>query len=154
MRPNRHLATLATIVVLSTTQIAECSLLPRDPNLSQEDQDRERRNMILIVHAVCGFLAFQIFAPLGKPFSTHLPRQFDLTDRSLPSLAVVVASVGRSWGTVWFKIHYRIQLFVVLPLAVSFSRSSFSSAKRNSSSSIPFFLSGVRCRSRCKRNNI
>jgi len=76
--------------------------------------------MILIVHAVCGFLAFQIFAPLGTLFSKHLPRQFDLTDRSLPSLAVVVASVGRSWGTVWFKIHYRIQLFVVLPLAVSF----------------------------------
>ncbi|GAA5965113.1 hypothetical protein JCM3765_004863 [Sporobolomyces pararoseus] len=62
----------------------------------REDEDLRKRQMILLVHAVCGFLAFQVFAPI----------------------AVVIASIGRSWGDVWFKVHYRIQLFVVVPLVI------------------------------------
>ncbi|GAA5888291.1 hypothetical protein JCM16303_007263 [Sporobolomyces ruberrimus] len=63
---------------------------------TRDELDLERRNYILAVHAVCGFLAFQVFAPI----------------------AVVVASVGRSFGPVWFKIHYRTQIWIVVPLAI------------------------------------
>lgn len=46
--------------------------------------------------AVLGFLAFQVVAPL----------------------AVVIAAVGKSWGDLWFKAHWRLQLFFVGPATV------------------------------------
>lgn len=35
---------------------------------TRDELDLERRNYILAVHAVCGFLAFQVFAPIGERF--------------------------------------------------------------------------------------
>ncbi|GAA5899755.1 hypothetical protein JCM8208_004555 [Rhodotorula glutinis] len=51
---------------------------------------------LVALHAVLGFVAFQVVAPL----------------------AVVVAAVGKNWGDVWFKAHWRMQLFFVGPATV------------------------------------
>ncbi|GAA5975454.1 hypothetical protein JCM5350_006484 [Sporobolomyces pararoseus] len=86
------------LLLLVAGRVQSSSLPPRalDSIPELEDDDLRKREMIILVHAVCGFLAFQVFAPI----------------------AVVIASIGRSWGDTWFKIHYRVQLFVVVPLAI------------------------------------
>ncbi|GAA5870011.1 hypothetical protein JCM1840_003555 [Sporobolomyces johnsonii] len=94
----------ATAVLTSPTPSAgnEDGLLPRYDHsgigsASNSDDNMTVSNryvIILVVHAICGFLAFQVFAPL----------------------AVAIAVVGRSWGPVWFHVHYRIQLWIVFPL--------------------------------------
>ncbi|GAA5837084.1 hypothetical protein JCM3766R1_006527 [Sporobolomyces carnicolor] len=102
----RSLVALTLSVAAARSCSALPALQPRDPASvmrQQEENERERRNAILIVHAVCGFLAFQIFAPL----------------------AVVVASVGRSWGDVWFKLHYRVQLFVGFTVGLGASAATY-----------------------------
>ncbi|GAA6006080.1 hypothetical protein JCM11491_002024 [Sporobolomyces phaffii] len=93
-------AVALAVLVQTVTASAIPSLSPRatDPRTEQEIDD-SRRKTILVIHGVCGFLAFQILMPL----------------------AVVIASVGRSWGKIWFKLHHRIQLFFAFPLAASLS---------------------------------
>lgn len=140
----RSLVALTLSVAAARSCSALPALQPRDPASvmrQQEENERERRNAILIVHAVCGFLAFQIFAPLGelsiRPL--HLRRacpSLTFDPHSWTSIAVVVASVGRSWGDVWFKLHYRVQLFVVFPLAASPSRISPFGARELTSTSL------------------
>ncbi|KAL8276584.1 hypothetical protein RQP46_011007 [Phenoliferia psychrophenolica] len=46
---------------------------------------------------ICGMAAWQVISPL----------------------AVVVAAVGRSWGPVWFHLHWTLQLLAVVPLTVA-----------------------------------
>ncbi|GAA5906776.1 cytochrome b561 domain-containing protein [Sporobolomyces salmoneus] len=85
-----HLALALTFAISACTALP--TVRPRSDSLPQDDLDADlkRQNAILVVHAVCGALAFQVFAPI----------------------AVVIASIGRSWGEIWFKLHYRLQLFV------------------------------------------
>ncbi|GAA5840471.1 hypothetical protein JCM9279_007336 [Rhodotorula babjevae] len=58
--------------------------------------DAQRYGRLIALHAVLGFLAFQVVAPL----------------------AVVIAAVGKSWGDLWFRAHWRMQLFFVGPATV------------------------------------
>lgn len=42
------------------------ALTPRAEPQSEATTDLQRRNKILLVHAICGFLALQVIAPLGQ----------------------------------------------------------------------------------------
>ncbi|GAA6060236.1 hypothetical protein JCM10212_003476 [Sporobolomyces blumeae] len=90
------------LVLLATTASsgAAASVLARRANadLSHPTQvdDLERRHKIIVAHGIVGFLALQVFAPM----------------------AVVIASVGRSWGPIWYKLHSRIHAWIVFPSTV------------------------------------
>ncbi|GAA5969620.1 hypothetical protein JCM11641_008181 [Rhodosporidiobolus odoratus] len=104
----------AAMLVLAEAVAASPALLPpHDLNLvprydhnaigassavSDEDKGKATKfATIVAIHAVLGFLAFQVFMPL----------------------AVVLAAVGKTaFPDHWFKAHWRAQVFVVFPLSV------------------------------------
>ncbi|GAA6031642.1 hypothetical protein JCM8097_006562 [Rhodosporidiobolus ruineniae] len=64
---------------------------------SRDSDGSERYASIIAAHAVCGFLAFQIFMPLGVAF----------------------AAVGKSWfPEQWFRAHWKAQAFLTFPFAI------------------------------------
>ncbi|GJN92626.1 hypothetical protein Rhopal_005661-T1 [Rhodotorula paludigena] len=64
--------------------------------LEANTENMKRYATLVALHGVAGFLALQVVAPL----------------------AVIVASVGKSWGPRWYKIHSRAQVFFVIPVSV------------------------------------
>ncbi|KAM0752902.1 hypothetical protein T439DRAFT_354374 [Meredithblackwellia eburnea MCA 4105] len=56
-----------------------------------------RYDTVVLLHAICGFCAWQLVAPLG----------------------VLVAAVGRDWGPVWFHMHWQLHLLGTVPLTVA-----------------------------------
>ena len=56
------------LLLLVAGRVQSSSLPPRalDSIPELEDDDLRKREMVILVHAVCGFLAFQVFAPIGK----------------------------------------------------------------------------------------
>ncbi|KAI5480032.1 hypothetical protein MNV49_001997 [Pseudohyphozyma bogoriensis] len=83
---------------------------PEDSGSSDaSDAGWRKYDKIVVAHGVCGFVAWQVVAPAG----------------------VTVAAIGRSWGNsnkkigaakrspLWFRLHWGLQLGVVVPLTVA-----------------------------------
>ncbi|GAA5823951.1 hypothetical protein JCM3770_004143 [Rhodotorula araucariae] len=64
--------------------------------LEQLQGGAKRYVSLIALHGVLGFLAWQVVAPL----------------------AVCVAAVGKSWGTLWFRAHWRMQMYFVAPATI------------------------------------
>ncbi|BGP50222.1 hypothetical protein JCM10450v2_006138 [Rhodotorula kratochvilovae] len=73
--------------------------VPASPadTLEQLEGGAKRYASLIALHGVLGFLAWQVVAPL----------------------AVVIAAVGKSWGPVWFRAHWRMQMFFVAPVTIT-----------------------------------
>ncbi|BGP18482.1 hypothetical protein JCM10213v2_006548 [Rhodosporidiobolus nylandii] len=95
---------LALAVSAAAFPAAETTLAPRydhsaigSTTSTTERDGLAKYGTLIAIHALCAFFAFQVFMPL----------------------AVVVAAVGKSaFPEHWFKAHWKMQLFVVLPLAL------------------------------------
>ncbi|GAA5935065.1 hypothetical protein JCM3775_004690 [Rhodotorula graminis] len=106
MRRLCALALLAATAALASPGAPALALEPRYDHSalgastpSSDDSaaaDAQYYARLLALHAVLGFVAFQVVAPL----------------------AVVIAAVGKSWGNLWFKAHWRMQLYFVAPATV------------------------------------